>query len=398
MRDIGLTHPPPACARRLAAAIAITALLVGAVTACGEGPDPGLCDQLQAVTAPSDAPRLSVVVDNTASALRQGLSAAASALITEAQQDGAALDIVAVDGAGVRPRIVVGGVAMDPMPGNLSDQANRARALVPRCIDQWIDQPAADPLAAGSDLVAALAEAGRQRPRWLLVMSDGASTAGALDVNRLGFDAVPADVADAVESQLGSGISGSRVVWTQLGETVGPLPEPARDNLAAIWRAVLVKAGVPADGLVVDQAAGPARSGQERPRPADDVVVPAVVTTAATVVIPDALLFAPGSARLEPGADDALAPVARRLAAGATAQVVGNSADYGDENYQLSISTERARAVAARLVGLGAPASAVTSIGVGSSRPRVPEWRDGVHDERAAAANRRVEITLTGPS
>jgi len=306
-----------------------------------------------------------------------------------------------VDGAGARPRTLVRGLALDPAPGVDSEQADRARAAVVPCLAHWAQSPEALPTAPGFDVVAAINEAARHRPARLLVVSDSVATAGRLDLNAVGLDADPEGLAEQLASDgFTDGLHGLPVRWTGMGETAVPLPTSAAENLERIWTASLVRAGVPADRLVVDRAGTPdRRTAPGTVLPPDPIHVPQVATVTAgtrtTITVPDALLFAPGSATLAPDADDVLRPVAQKLAASASAQVTGHSADFGDPAYQRDISTQRAEAMAARLAALGVDRTRLRTVGAGSSDPAVPEWHDGMHDLAAAATNRRVVITVT---
>jgi outer membrane protein OmpA-like peptidoglycan-associated protein len=114
------------------------------------------------------------------------------------------------------------------------------------------------------------------------------------------------------------------------------------------------------------------------------------------VTVPAALLFTPGSARLQPGSEDLLRQVAADLVARPAwaATVTGHTAEYGTAESRLTLSRRRAEAVVTALTTLQVPASRLTAAGVGSREPAVPEFTGGRHDEAAAAKNRRVVIEM----
>ncbi|MCX8071482.1 MAG: OmpA family protein [Candidatus Binatia bacterium] len=103
------------------------------------------------------------------------------------------------------------------------------------------------------------------------------------------------------------------------------------------------------------------------------------------------ILFASGSATLQPGARDKI----RQLAAVLNRyprtyiQVIGHTDSRGSEESNLELSRRRAQAVAEELVSAGVSASRITTFGRGASSPvatnDTPEGR---------AMNRRVEIVI----
>ena len=139
----------------------------------------------------------------------------------------------------------------------------------------------------------------------------------------------------------------------------------------------LVRAVVPADRLLVDHTGTPARRmPPDTVLPPDPVAVPEVATVSVgagtTITVPDALLFARGSAALAPDADAALRPVAEQLAPTAPCGFTGHSADFGDAAHQRDISERRAAAVAARLAAARCGPRPAAH-GGGSTEPAVRE-------------------------
>lgn len=109
------------------------------------------------------------------------------------------------------------------------------------------------------------------------------------------------------------------------------------------------------------------------------------------VALSSDILFASGSASLQPGARDKirqLASVLNRYPR-TTIQVIGHTDSRGSEESNLELSRRRAQAVAEELVAAGVSPSRITTFGRGESSPiatnETPEGR---------AMNRRVELVI----
>ena len=109
------------------------------------------------------------------------------------------------------------------------------------------------------------------------------------------------------------------------------------------------------------------------------------------LVLGDDILFASGSAQLNPKANDLLKAMASVLKRYSTMHIdVGGYTDTaGSAAFNLRLSQQRAKAVADILLLEGVAAPRISTRGFGERFPRVPT-RDGVNEPR----NRRVEITL----
>jgi len=396
----------------VAALLATLLLLTGCAGAAGDSGGPGGGDGVQYAaddpdcTAAAELPPLAgaanelLVVDRTASTADSTLPPRTRAALASAQQAQRNLTIVAVDGPGA-PVTAVRTVPLDPYPGKQSVTARSGRAIVLACVTAWALSDATLPHTEGSDQLAALAFAGRQHPAELLVVSDGISSAPALDLASIGYDADPAATADSLAA---AGVlpvlDGVPVVWTGLGETTTPLSEPGRKNLEQLWTAIVAASGAQ---LTLDSESGTdagTRSTTDGlpadPLPEEQPLVLAGARSTC-VRLPTALLFAPFSADV---ADpEALRGVADGLIGepGQGAVVSGHTADYGPGD-GVELATARADSVVAVLRSMGVPGSVpVQAIGWGSTRPLVDEWPGGVHDPVAAAQNRRVDIVY-GPA
>ncbi len=391
--------------------LAVLLLLAAGASGCsadkgGGGPTPTptvsakICAAVAAVAPAPNALTMVVVDDQSRSGLVRGAPPALAANLTIAQAKGWTVTFVGVNGANATP-LLVGPLTLDPQPGVESANADRARAAALTCAERMLTDPRLAPTAPRSDILAALTAGARQRPARMLIVSDGVATAGGLDLGAIGYDAAGAGVAAALRSahQLPE-LGHLPVVWTDLGETAIPLPEPARLGLRAVWTAVLQAAG---GSVRFDTRVTPAGAGDHPLATAVDPM-PKVETSItglgpiSCATVPTGILFAPDSARL----DDvtALRPVAELLRAHPSwaALIAGHTADYGPAAGQFRLSLLRAQAVAQALRKLVLPAAVeLRTVGYGSTRPAAREWTANGHDEVAASRNRRVVIGLGDP-
>jgi outer membrane protein OmpA-like peptidoglycan-associated protein len=259
--------------------------------------------------------------------------------------------------------------------------------------------------SAPFDLLAMMAQAVRVTsvPGTLLVLSSGLSTAGGLDIRQVGWGADPHTVAAWLNRRgLLPRLAGWHVVFSGLADTAGrqpPLPLPERTTLTSYWLAICQVAGAASCTVdTVTRPGPPARSTT----PVPIVAFPAVTSFRGphgqTTDVPADAFFPFNSARLLPGADAILGP----LAAEARGQylhvtIVGYaSPDGGTDAYNRALSAARAQAVRTRLIALGVPASLVVkAVGLGTAgQPRSACYHQAHLDEASCALLRRVVITL----
>jgi outer membrane protein OmpA-like peptidoglycan-associated protein len=314
----------------------------------------------------------------------------------------AEVSVIVPDGAPevvASTRLVITGA--NPVARDNSRQANLARIAEAITSARARDEEA--------ELLAALSLAERSvrsvvGTRTIVVLDSGLSTTGPLDFTQPGLlDAVPTEVVDLLRAAKAlPDLTGITVVWHGLGDVHDPqegLRIAERDNLVAIWKAVLEAAG--AEPVVIEEKplSGAAPSGLPWVTP----VVPPdpVVCQESEVVLRGGdVAFQPDSAAFrDPAAARAvLEPIAAQIIDGdLTATVTGTTARVGPDQGQRDLSSARARAVADVLSELGVPPAALTVEGLGSNFPGyVPDL--GVNGELLpgpAAENRKVIITLT---
>jgi outer membrane protein OmpA-like peptidoglycan-associated protein len=261
---------------------------------------------------------------------------------------------------------------------------------------------AATASADGLDLVDLLDRAAAGNADQIIVVSSGLSTVAPVDWRQLGWELDPHEVA----SELAKGkwlpdLHNHRVTFFRLGHVAGSQPQlhlPGRDLVKELWVAICKEAGGTGCETVDDDSAltPPAAT-----RPVPLVVVPPTSTPqpkcSSSTTLDDATLgFRRNSAALHNDADRMLRPYAELLGSCAVADIVGHVADVGPGD-DVALSELRAKAVADRLIGLGACPTAIKSVaGRGDTEPLEPNWNpDGTFNETKAARNRRVELHFT---
>ena len=261
--------------------------------------------------------------------------------------------------------------------------------------------------AGGFDLLADIAAAVRviSESGTLIVISSGLSVSGAFNLIDVGWGASPEAVAAQLRSRgMIPRMPGWRVVFSGLGNVEPPQPElplPERTTLAAYWMAICHASG--AASCQVDETTRP------EPLSRSTALVPVVPIPAVTSVqgphgwsgnsVPADEFFDFGSARLLPGADAILSPLAAKaIAHNLLVSISGYaSPDGGSEAYNQALSTVRAEAVRARLISLGVSAAQIVrATGFGTAgKTRGACSRNGHIDEAVCAQLRRVMILLS---
>ena len=352
-----------------------------------------------------------MLVDVSGDNPRRGLPAPVRQALSDTAAARGSVTLLALDGAGRAPQVLLSAAALDDATAGPS-RAVRVRQIAVACVERAA--LAAAPAAAGSDeltglQVAAQATAAGGR---LLVVGNGLSNTGVLDLRRLPVAAVPAGrVVSAVPAGEVPAFGGKQVTFYGLGASIGvPASQTVTGWLADLYSGLCRRAG--AAGCTADTAVGDPPAG-EVPHPAvpgdPQVALPAAGTVllpsgATRTTLPAALLFASGSAQLGPQADTVLADLAGQLAPGShrQARVDGYTdsdcpPDVGGVGYCVHLAAQRAQAVADRMRSLGAdPVALTVSPGRGPADP-VTADRDaaGRLDPVAAAANRRVTVTIS---
>ncbi|MDF2272146.1 OmpA family protein [Streptomyces coacervatus] len=259
--------------------------------------------------------------------------------------------------------------------------------------------------APGLDLLNLLDRAARvQSHTRIIVISSGLSTADPVDYRQLGLSGDPQKVAaDLKARHLLPDLSGHQISFAGLGETAGgqsALPPAARQTLQETWRRICTLADA-SSCQVIDELAAAMPPTATKPVPR--INVPLTVTRpgprpgSQKASLPDTVLgFRADSAALSPAADAALRPLVQLInTRHLRADITGHVADVGPGHDGMQLSLRRARAVADRLVALGAPRGALRSVtGRGDLDPVIHNWTNGSFNEALASRNRRTEVLL----
>ncbi|MDB4872876.1 MAG: hypothetical protein JWL97_3880 [Gemmatimonadales bacterium] len=256
------------------------------------------------------------------------------------------------------------------------------------------------------DLLGVISEISRQPgPATIYLHSSGLNTTDPLDLRKIDWDTDPSAVVRNLTKQgFIPDLHGKILYFAGLGDTTGRQPSlapPLRNKIITLWMKICQASGAKCR---VDTEPTTGRSVSTTPVPV--VAVESFPTIPmprsghkAVIQLPATLLFGPDSAVLLPGAADQLRPLARLLAAGDTATLVGHTATWSTPEGARKFSLARAQAVARSLIALGAPARSITSItGVGFDQQLVPDRDTAGHlIPEPASRNRRVEVTITAP-
>jgi OOP family OmpA-OmpF porin len=393
-------------ARRTVAGSGATVLLAAVLAGCST-PAEQSCADLFGLPA-GDGREVLVVTDATGSAARWALPPVVAEQLEAASRDNGTVSVLAVDGPGALPQWVLRGAALND--GELdpeTDRFDRIAELAPGCVEESVQRAA--PTVPGSDVLAALQTAAdtvsASPDAQVAVLTDGLANAGALDLAQV--TAVETPVTEVVAALADGGqlprFTGQEVGFHGVGQAAaGRLSQPVTEWLRALWTEVCHGSG--AVGCSVDAAGAPVAPDRGSDGAPED---PALVLPAAEAVSLDggcrlrvsaALLFAPDSAQLAPGAAAQLMPAAELLRQpGTRATVTGHTSSFGDPAAQRETSQARADAAAGALVGLGAQPGQLRTVGAGGTDLLVDDrGPDGGLIEAMAQQNRRVEVEVSG--
>jgi outer membrane protein OmpA-like peptidoglycan-associated protein len=379
--------------RRLIIGAAVTAPLLGSVLLSGCQPPPNRPENIVVVSSATANEPAPVLPAPDRSMLRNAGSSSTRAVA------------FVVDPDTGRPRQV--SLTARRADGEVDYGPGRDRKLT---ADVNRVQELLDTLSASEpfDLLTMMAQAIRVTsvPGTLLVLSSGLSTAGGFDVRQVGWGADPHAVAVWLDrGGLLPRLVGWHVVFSGLADTAGrqpALPLPQRTTLTRYWLAICHVAG--AASCTVDGVTRPEPPSRST-NPVPVVTVPHVTSFRGphgqTTDVPADAFFAFGSARLLPGVNAVLGPLAAE-ARGQYLQVTITgyaSPDGGTDAYNLALSAARAQAVKGRLIALGVPAGLVIKVvGLGTAgQSRSACYHQGHLDEAICAQLRRVVIILYPP-
>jgi outer membrane protein OmpA-like peptidoglycan-associated protein len=263
-----------------------------------------------------------------------------------------------------------------------------------------------------ADVLGAMGLAGRSvqggRPGTVVLVDSGLSTVAPLDFRQAGLlDApVPDTVGFLRDHRALPDLAGATVVLAGLGDTAAPqaaLDTAQRGELVSLWKGIAAASGAACVAVVDEPRSGEAPSDVP---PVTTVAVPPppTITPGKATSLPDngSIGFQPDTAEFRDrnAARGVLAPFAQFLAQGPTRRLAltGTTARAGSAVSQVQLSTQRAEAVKALLVELGAPPDRISTAGVGSQFPGyvVDVGPDGTQLPGPASQNRQVIVEPTG--
>ncbi|HEV7183682.1 MAG TPA: OmpA family protein [Leifsonia sp.] len=384
---------------RAGLAVAAVVSLAACLTACASATAAGAsCDQ-------SAKRNLGVVAGSTANAPTASLAASAVAQLTAVGKSNGSVTVVVPSG---KPQVMgttdIGSTAQDAVVCQ-SDQRNKLAQITAYINALKASSPEVDFLGSLDQAARNLGS----NPMGVLVVGSGLQTTDPLNFAASGvLYADPAQVVSDLRSRglLPTDLKGVTVYWSGMGDVAGSqtaLTIPARSNLAAIWTAI-VKAAGGTLSLLPEPASGAAASGL----PAVTAVpVEAVQTktdwTHPIVIRNSDLLFTKDTATFSnPAAASAvlqqLVPSIKQN--GQTVTITGTaSKDQATNNAaDTALSLKRADAVKTALVGLGVPASLLSTAGVGYQWCGWKSETDasGAYSDALAEQNRSVILTSAG--
>jgi outer membrane protein OmpA-like peptidoglycan-associated protein len=366
--------------RRLSA-VAFSIALAAGMTACSDSPEP--------------TGGLAIVVGGHSNMPPPALAGKAAEAREDALVSQAFLSVVVGDG---EPFVMQGAgslVARDENSVVQKQDRDRNRQAIGDML------AAAKAKTPETDLLAGLSLAARgissaSGKHTIVVVDSGLSTTGALDfaAEPQLLDADPQELADGLAKDGAlPDLSGLRVLFQGLGDTVAPQPaldQRQRDNLIAIWNAVIRAAG--SSDIVVEQTPLSGTAEEELP-----YVSPVALKRGSQCVVEEVLLDegavpfkADGSEFVDKDrVERVLEPIAQKmLSESLTATLTGTTADVGDIQGQRQLSLQRAEAVRGFLEDLEVTAP-MTVVGLGSDFPG--------YDAGDLAANRKVTVELSAP-
>ncbi len=263
-----------------------------------------------------------------------------------------------------------------------------------------------------ADVLGALGLAGRSvqggRPGTVVLVDSGLSTVAPLDFRQQGL--LDAPVQDTVgflrDHQALPNLGGATVVLAGLGDTAAPqaaLDTAQRTELVTLWKGIAQASGASCVAVVDEPRSGDAPADVP---PVSTVALPPppTITPGKPTSLPDdgSVGFQPDTAEFRDRNDAGavLAPFADFLKGGPTRHLAltGTTARAGSTASQVQLSTQRAEAVKALLVELGASPAQISTRGVGSQFPGYVNdvGPDGKQLPGPASQNRQVIVEPTG--
>ena len=376
--------------RSISLAVALVALL-GLLTGCGnQNNDEAGPLQLAIVGGKTDNSKQLPLTGETV-----------QSLLMELCQTGGSLTVITNEG---QPRVLDDQTITPPPSDRSRAKQDQIIAAEVQQLMAWMEN---DAVAATEelDVLKAIQMSGRslsdrEGTKVLCIVSTGLSTKGLLDFRNNLLRADPTAVADGVEAagELPE-LIGVRVIWIGLGDSAQEISAAERDNLEAIWRALLLRAGasevsfsteLPGEILEGLPHVSQVPSTQPEALRLNDALSSPIILDSETVC------FVGDSAELvDPeAAQAALQPIADWLIEHPSSSLllVGTTAS-GTEEGTKALSEQRAFRIQETLISMGAQAQQLQTIGLGFHDPwHVEDLNPDGTLNANAAANRNVVV------
>lgn len=335
--------------------------------------------------------------------------------VTDAVSSGGYVSVVCVDGD---PDLLAANLyeIQDQYKGAskaklASDAESREKALLSELQTVQADDPEVDILKSMQLAVRSLSDMDDME-KVILVIDSGLSTTGVMDFSRNLILAEPDALAEELYQKSAiPDFKGITVIWLQMGDTAAPqeeLTDAQRENLSAIWKAVIEKTG----GVYVSSLAPANEENEEVDYPEVSVIdLPKEEPISYDVEVlekeenvfqdpvfldEEQVQFIGDSAQYldEEKAEEVLAPIADYMKNHPDFNLLLIGTTAGDEatEYSMNLSEERAEAVKNTLVQLGAEENHINTLGLGPNDPWHIYGAGTGMDDPVASSNRKVVL------
>lgn len=414
-----MNTPTTTVARGRLALAATAAIALLTLTACGS--DTTIPPEESVTILPEDAhaacadvfgrtiddatERLVVIADFTASGAKQAMPDALREAVTAASLADGTITVIAVDGEGAAPTITATNAALSTEGARDRPSVKELAGYMPACVEQVLLAQAV-PEAPGTDLHRALALASEliTPDTKVFLLSDFVSTTGPFALDEQILALTPEDAAAHVATDAPVDLRGATLTIEGIGNTSTALLPANRGwlrelavNLCETWNAT------GCTDITTNPVNATSRTGlPDDPMPAFPAVTVRSSQGACTFEAPESLTFAGDSADLADGAKEVFAPAIKLLSSNssATASIVGHTASSSayTPDQLLTLSKQRAEAVATIFTGSGINESRLTVTGVGDTQPKVEDLdpTTGQQIAHLAAQERRVDVIIKG--
>ncbi|MBP3817284.1 MAG: OmpA family protein [Butyrivibrio sp.] len=278
------------------------------------------------------------------------------------------------------------------------------------------DDPESDVLGSLRLAVRSLADiSGMEKS--ILVIDSGLSTTGVMDFNSNLILANPKELANMLDKRSAiPDFEGITVIWLQMGDTAAPqepLTDAQRENLTAIWKAIIEKTGgtficseAPANKVNNNSdypVVSPVILPDEIPIAYDPVAVKAAISSVDDNLFREPQFLSEEQVKFIGDSDqyinamqaeEVIRPIAQYMESHPDIRLLLIGTTAGDETTEFSLQLSKARTetVKSTLISLGIASSRIDTLGLGPDDPwHIYGVGTGMNDP-LASANRKVVL------